>query len=92
MTRVKGYWNGPRVVRKGADHPSPNAESGSQALTLEGLQAVSLYDDAELQHQLGSALQERGKQVKHAHVRVLVDHLPVKPPPVILSALSTSNT
>lgn len=79
-------------MRKGADHLSPNAESELQALTLEGLQAVSLYDNAELQHQLGSALQEGGEQVQHAYVCVLVDHLPVKPPPAILSALSTSNT
>ena len=36
--------------------------------TLHGLQLVCLDDDAQLQDQLGGALQEGGQQVQHADV------------------------
>jgi hypothetical protein len=54
------------------------------ASTLDGLQFVSLDDDAELQDQLRSALQEGGQEVQHADVSELVYHPPVEPPAVMV--------
>lgn len=56
-------------------------------VTLYSLELVGLYDDAELEHKLRGAFQERSQQVEHADVGVLVHHPPVKSPAVIISAL-----
>lgn len=54
------------------------------ASTLDGLQFVGLDDDAELQDQLRSALQEGGQEMQHADVSELVHHPPVEPPAVMV--------
>ena len=46
---------------KGARQSFPRCRERTGALTLQGLQAVRLHDNAELQHQLGGALQEGGQ-------------------------------
>lgn len=55
---------------------------------MHRLQFVCLDDDAELQHQLWGALQERGQQMQHADVCKLVDHHPVVAPALRLGTLA----
>lgn len=60
-------------------------------VTLYSLELVGLYDDTELEHKLRGALQERSQQMEHADVGILINHPPVKPPAVIVSALPAPN-
>lgn len=55
------------------------------SLTLQRLDAVLLHHDAELQHELGRALQEGLQQPQHADVRALEHHPPVEVAAAVLS-------
>lgn len=59
--------------------------------TLHSLELVCLDNNAELQHQLWSALQEGGQQMQHAHVCKLVHHPPVVAPALRLGTLTALN-
>ena len=60
-------------------------------VTLHSLQLVCLYDDAQLQHQLWSALQKGGQKMQHAHICELIHHPPVVTPALRLGTLTTPN-
>lgn len=64
----------------------------SECVTLHSLELVCLYDDAQLQHQLWSALQKGGQKMQHAHICKLIDHPPVVTPALCLTTLTTPNT
>lgn len=56
---------------------------------MESLEGPCLHDNAELQNQLWSTLQECRKQMQHTHICILIDHFPVKTPSIIFSTLPT---